>query len=277
MPDLLTRPIENVLSRLEGARSSGDGWTALCPSHADKTPSLSISESEDGKVLIHCHGGCQTEDVLSSVGLSMSDLMPPQMNGTLSSNGHHSPKSPKAEPAPIPDDIVVEYEANITAEWRDYLQRERVLSNKVIDCYRLGIKGNRVAMPVFDKEGNCRNLRFWLPPQFRQEGDAKIMSYRAGYGIARLYPISQIEYDSLLLVEGEMDALAAISHGFNAITTTSGASTFPEEIASRFSGKSVTLLMDHDTAGREGAEKRAESLVQHGAKVKIARWPNDKQ
>ena len=30
----------------------------------------------DGKILLHCHGGCQTEDILSAMGLTMKDLFP---------------------------------------------------------------------------------------------------------------------------------------------------------------------------------------------------------
>jgi len=45
-----------------------------CPAHGDSTPSLSISEGDDGRVLLYCHAGCKTEEVLKTVGLTMSDL-----------------------------------------------------------------------------------------------------------------------------------------------------------------------------------------------------------
>ena len=32
----------------------------------------------DGKVLIHCFGGCETIDVLQAVGLNWSDIQPPR-------------------------------------------------------------------------------------------------------------------------------------------------------------------------------------------------------
>ena len=37
---------------------------------------MAISEVEDGRVLVHCFAGCDTEDVLDSVGMTFSDLMP---------------------------------------------------------------------------------------------------------------------------------------------------------------------------------------------------------
>ena len=51
---------------------------ARCPSHDDRTASLSIAVGDNGSVLLNCHAGCATCDVLSAVGLKMSDLWPDQ-------------------------------------------------------------------------------------------------------------------------------------------------------------------------------------------------------
>jgi len=57
------------------ARPAGRGkWTARCPVHRDRSPSLSIREGEDGKTLIHCWAGCSTDDVARAAGLRMADL-----------------------------------------------------------------------------------------------------------------------------------------------------------------------------------------------------------
>ena len=67
---------EILLSRLSGVRATGQGrWLAKCPAHEDRSPSLSIADRE-GRVLVHCFGGCETEDVLGAVGLRFSDIMP---------------------------------------------------------------------------------------------------------------------------------------------------------------------------------------------------------
>jgi hypothetical protein len=47
---------------------------ARCPAHEDKGPSLSIRETDDGRVLVHCFSGCGTTDVVASLGLSLADL-----------------------------------------------------------------------------------------------------------------------------------------------------------------------------------------------------------
>jgi hypothetical protein len=57
------------------ARPAGDGrWTARCPSHADRSPSLSIREGGGGRVLLHCFSGCRPEAVLAAMGLSWRDI-----------------------------------------------------------------------------------------------------------------------------------------------------------------------------------------------------------
>jgi hypothetical protein len=64
-----------VLDRLEGIRPSGEGrWMAKCPAHGDKRASLSIRELPDGRVLMHCFGGCETQTVLQAIGLDFGDL-----------------------------------------------------------------------------------------------------------------------------------------------------------------------------------------------------------
>ena len=68
---------EAFLSRLEKVRPHGRGrWVALCPAHADRSPSLSIAEGDDGRVLAHCFAGCSVADVVAAVGMTLSDLMP---------------------------------------------------------------------------------------------------------------------------------------------------------------------------------------------------------
>jgi hypothetical protein len=75
-------PISRALSALGNAgcnpRRSGDGYSARCPAHDDSAPSLSLSEGNDGRVLIMCQAGCHTEDVVARLGLGMADLFVPK-------------------------------------------------------------------------------------------------------------------------------------------------------------------------------------------------------
>ena len=68
------------------------GWLARCPSHPDRTASLSVAEGDDGRVLLHDFGGCEVADVLSSVGLSITDLFPRRL-------GHYTSPAERAAAA----------------------------------------------------------------------------------------------------------------------------------------------------------------------------------
>lgn len=46
---------------------------AQCPAHDDGNPSLSITRI-DGQVLVYCHTGCDTADVLAALGIASRDL-----------------------------------------------------------------------------------------------------------------------------------------------------------------------------------------------------------
>jgi hypothetical protein len=55
----------SMANRLLG-RKSGAGWIARCPAHDDQNPSLSLREA-DGKVLVHCHAGCEQSAVIAAL------------------------------------------------------------------------------------------------------------------------------------------------------------------------------------------------------------------
>lgn len=75
----MTAPIDAVLSRLEKVRQRQAGqYSARCPAHADKGPSLSVRETQEGSVLLHCFAGCSVHEITAAMGLDMSDLFLPQ-------------------------------------------------------------------------------------------------------------------------------------------------------------------------------------------------------
>src|ERR1700686_29646 len=74
--------VATAIDRLAGVMQTGHGrWLAKCPAHEDRSPSLSIRELDDGRILLHDFGGCGTDDVLAALGLEMSDLFPARLPG----------------------------------------------------------------------------------------------------------------------------------------------------------------------------------------------------
>ena len=65
---------QEIAARLN-AESSGHGtWTALCPAHADRKPSLSIAEGREGRVLLFCFAGCAIEEIVRALSIELRDL-----------------------------------------------------------------------------------------------------------------------------------------------------------------------------------------------------------
>jgi len=76
-------------NRLNAVKTS-TGYQAKCPAHNDSNPSLSISAGDNGCVLLKCHAGCGTENIVKAMGLKMSDMF-------------------NDKPGPLPKKIVATY------------------------------------------------------------------------------------------------------------------------------------------------------------------------
>ena len=98
-------PINRILELLPNARRSDNGWEACCPAHEDRSPSLSIAEGEDGRVLVNCHAGCSLEEVCRALNLTTTDLFepserfpsmkPPQPSNETGFHRHRQDSKPK--------------------------------------------------------------------------------------------------------------------------------------------------------------------------------------
>ena len=83
MSGVIISPFDRILGKFNEKHKAGNGFNVKCPvlGHNDKKASLSIDKDYDGTVLLHCHAGCQPEDVVNALGLEMKDLFPAGNNG----------------------------------------------------------------------------------------------------------------------------------------------------------------------------------------------------
>jgi len=58
--------IHELVAALQAKKSGASSWMARCPAHDDRNPSLAIREDR-GKVLLHCHGGCDQRSVIDAL------------------------------------------------------------------------------------------------------------------------------------------------------------------------------------------------------------------
>ena len=55
------------MAKALGGRKAGSDWTARCPAHDDRTPSLSIRDADSNTVLVRCHAGCDQDRVIAAL------------------------------------------------------------------------------------------------------------------------------------------------------------------------------------------------------------------
>jgi hypothetical protein len=225
---------EQIAQALGNAKQANGSWLASCPvqSHGkgngDKNPSLSITETQDGKYLFHCHGGCDQNDVFGAI--RDRGLLPeiPQRNEIFST---------MATLAPQP--------MTLEQEW-EYMDEDR---NTLFIKQRFKTnteKGKDYRLVRVDALGR-RHSRL---------GDVRIVPYR----FPELLD-AKTAGRAIYLVEGEKAADALVSIGAIATTSHAGAGHWPAEITQYFAGANVVVVPDNDKAGQEYAKKVIKNLL----------------
>jgi len=127
---------EILLSKLDKVKRTGPNrWHARCPAHDDKGPSLSVRETDDCRVLVHCFAGCSVHEIVHAAGLELSDLFPPRLAGD------HA--RPERRPFPASDALrAVAFEALVVCAAAAALATGEPLS--AVDRERLLQAGERI-------------------------------------------------------------------------------------------------------------------------------------
>lgn len=239
--------IEVVLDRIEHVVPQHDGsHMGRCPAHQDGRPSLHITETNSGAVLLHCFAGCTPAEIMSAIGLTMSDLMPPPP-GPLERSAHPvRPMDRASEPMKRP------------APW------ER---------------------PV-EKIYNYHNESGALVHQTVRFADEKAFSQRKPNGSGGwkwslggiepvLYRLPELLASDpaswVFLCEGEKDADNLAAHGLTATTNPMGAEKWRQSYSDTLAGRRIALMVDNDDSGEKHVKKVTEALHAVGCHVRVIR------
>jgi DNA polymerase I-like protein with 3'-5' exonuclease and polymerase domains len=77
-------PLDRFLEDLDDVVPENGHYRAMCPNHDGSRRALTAmiaGEPGDRKVVVHCHAGCKTEDILEHLGLGMPDLFEREIVG----------------------------------------------------------------------------------------------------------------------------------------------------------------------------------------------------
>ncbi len=241
---------ENFLSRLQNVRKSGKGWVSSCPCRSDDdNPSLSISEGNDGRVLVTCHrgSGCNFEQICDAVSLKPADLMPP------SSESFSIDRFGSKAPAPI----------------RTLKQPEKTEKNLDENGVLLFQK-----LRYVDENGK-KTFR-----QRKPDG-AGGWEYSLGdiprplYNLPAVLTAKQQGFP-IWVVEGEKDANTLIDVGIIATTMPNGAGSWMDIHTEALAGATVEIIADNDEAGKKHAQQVLDELTNAGCSAQVWYTPKHK-
>jgi hypothetical protein len=133
--------IGNFLNKLEKVRGSKGRWVACCPAHVDRSPSLAITETDDGRILLKCFAGCSAQQVVEAVGMDLTDLFPNDNNISSLKEKHFN--KPVRRPFYATDLLkIIQFEALLTSVAAFDLSEGRQVSD--VDRKRLKTAFERI-------------------------------------------------------------------------------------------------------------------------------------
>lgn len=262
------RSLEALSPLLDGEVASETGeWSIFCPYHGDSRRSASIN-IETG--LWYCHGCGESG--------TAKELINDKENWVIEDRRTYTSRKASGRKESRQFDLS---EAEVEG-WHSALlsnkpalkefMRRRGLTLKTIKKYQIGWDSGYSAytLPIRDGHGEILNIRFY---RFEEDdGRRKIWSV-AGRGEPQLFPIDQIENGTIVICEGEWDALATIQAGIPAITRTGTADSWNPAWNTMFQGKKVFLCHDMDEKGQTANRKIATMLDGTAKSIRIVTLP----
>ncbi len=134
----------------------------------------------------------------------------------------------------------------------DWLNRRKI-SDQVIADFGISMSDHGgIVIPIRDIDGVHLFNKYRRNP-LSDEGPKYI--YEKG-GTVQLFGLDKaLSAKTVLICEGEMDALVAWSYNIPAVSSTGGAQSFQQGWVEYFAGKEVIFCFDNDHAGGEGMAK----------------------
>lgn len=231
------------LSKLDGVVKTGNGWDARCPCrNDDSNPSLSVHEKPTGQILVYCHrgGGCNAAQICDSVGLELSDLMPPQ------SLSHAIDDYPTARPytrGPGQE----KKKLKLVAEYNYLDENGKLAFQKRRFVDENGKKTFRQRRP--DAMGGWIGYLGDIP---------KIL-----YNLPNVIKAKE-NGEEIWVVEGEKDADTLNAMGVVATTMPNGAGGWLDIHTEVLAGATVLVVADNDESGKKHAAYVLSELIKAG-------------
>ena len=230
--------------------SMGGQHSGLCPAHNDRSPSLSLTLTED-RILIKCHSGCSIDQICNCLRIRKSDLFRKCETNT----GNKSTPNKKKNANQVNPNGKVRFFSSKHKKW--VTENSRYTYQKV---------DGSDAFYVIRAE----------PKDFRpMTTDGRLSLEGVERVPYRLLELLQGIEDSkpIILLEGEKDADRVAEMGFVATTFVGGTGKWRDEYLEYFRGADIVLVPDNDHPGIKGMQEIAEHLHGTTKSMKVLELP----
>jgi len=155
---------------------------------------------------------------------------------------------------------------------------KRRISVEVLKSCKIGWDGTRITFPVYNEFGICINARRYDPAHKKGSKIPKVTHYKSkederSFGNPPvIYPLSVLmekENGQIVICEGEWDTLALLTIGIPAVTSSSGAKSWPREYNYLFTGRDVIIAYDNDTTGETERKRPAQNLSNIAKSIRL--------
>jgi hypothetical protein len=210
-------------------KAAGSKFTAHCPWHRDRNPSLSVFQGDDGDYRFHCfacaeRGGEASGDVIAFVQ-KKDKLSFREAIGKIADDCQIRIDRIEQQQKPIKFDYDQQKGAARLHEVKEYL-KNRGIDLRTAARYRLGVAdfpgmGIAIAMPFSDSVVKFRAVNpASKADKFRHLPGSS--SANLLFGLDDFDSITVLDCGpNLYVAESELDALTLVSHGFNAVSVSS--------------------------------------------------------
>lgn len=259
----------------------------FCPFHEDAKRSAGVNLDMG---LWQCRVGCgkgTVTDLINRISAMMEEDGP-QKSATSSGGfdeadtakimdmeSERSKRTGQARRTPPSDETILVWHSNLM-ENLDRLEafvNKRGIREATLEKFKIGWSDEARAytIPIYSHDDKLLNVRYYR--MAGDAGDTKIWSH-AGMDANAIFPESVLkENDTIVICEGEWDALVANQSGFPAVTGTTGATQWQKKWNRKFTDKTVYVCYDRDAAGDKGAQKVVSELRGIARAVYICELP----
>lgn len=249
------------------------GYCPICEDPASsKTPSASYNFLEG---VFTCFSQCGGMSVPALVNMLKQGGDFEQKEKSASNVRHIDDAPSNAAAGKLPSEQRLEEFVDTLLASREKLRvmrEKRGLTKETIEKFQIGWDGQRYTIPVRNRKKELVNVRRYNPNA--KQGKDKMKSWAIGGGSRRLFLPDILDHsDTVIITEGEMDAIIGRQHDLPTLSHTAGASAWDERWNEEFEGKIVYICYDCDDAGRRGARRVARSLELFAKQVHIINLP----